>query len=361
MPTFRFIRALFLLFSAGALAMGQTITGTITGSVTDANGGAIAGAAATLRNQGTAEVRTIKTNESGDFVFNAVLPGTYALAIEQTGFKTLERPGLVLTATQRLAVGSLQMAVGAVSERITVEASGATVQTTSSGNSAELSGKQLNQLMTRGRDVISLLRVLPGVGTGNDENALGGTFGTNTPNIGGQRIGMNTMSSDGQSGNDADGVGGFNGMTSLDAIAEVKVLLNNYQAEYGRNAGASINLVTKSGTKDFHGGLYWYTRNNALNATDFFLNRNSQARPLYRYNTFGGTIGGPVYIPGKFNRNRDKLFVFYSRENWEIREPGSTRRVTMPTALERQGNFSQTIDVSGRPIPITDQIGRAHV
>lgn len=350
----RVFRAFALMLAGTLLGWSQTITGTVSGTVTDGGGGAIASATATLRNAGTGETRSAKTNESGDFVFNAVLPGTYNLTIEQTGFKTLERSGLVLTATQRLDVGALAMAIGAVSERITVEASGAIVQTTSSGNSAELSGKQLNQLMTRGRDVISLLRVLPGVGTGNDENALGGTFGTNTPNIGGQRNGMNTMSSDGQSGNDADGVGGFNGMTSLDAIAEVKVLLNNYQAEYGRNAGASINLVTKSGTREFHGSLYWYVRNNALNANDFFLNRNSQARPLYRYNTFGGTIGGPVYIPGKFNKNKDKFFFFYSRENWEIREPGSTRRVTVPTALERVGNFSQTLDVSGRIIPITD-------
>ena len=354
MPHSSVIRNVLLLLFACLASWAQSITGTVTGSVTDASGGGIGNATATLRSNSTADTRTAKTNENGDFVFNAVIPGTYSLTVEQSGFKTLERTGLVLTATQRLAVGSLQMAVGAVSERITVEASGATVQTTSSGNSAELSGKQLNQLMTRGRDVISLLRVLPGVGTGNDENALGGTFGTGTPNIGGQRNGMNTMSSDGQSGNDADGVGGFNGMTSLDAIAEVKVLLNNYQAEYGRNAGASINLVTKSGSKDIHGSLYWYVRNNSLNANDFFLNRNSQARPLYRYNTFGGTVSGPVYIPGKFNKNKDKLFFFYSRENWEIREPGSTRRVTMPTSLERLGNFSQTLDVSGRLIPITD-------
>ena len=245
----RVIRTFVLFFFSTLATWSQTITGTVTGTVTDSGGGGIASAIATLRSRSTNEVRTVKTNESGDFVFNAVLPGTYNLTVEQTGFKTLERTGLVLTATQRLAVGTLQMAIGAVSERITVEAIGATVQTTSSGNSAELSGKQLNQLMTRGRDVISLLRVLPGVGTGNDENALGGTFGTGTPNIGGQRNGMNTMSSDGQSGNDADGVGGFNGMTSLDAIAEVKVLLNSYQAEYGRNGGASINLVTKSGTK----------------------------------------------------------------------------------------------------------------
>ncbi len=354
MPNSRVIRIQLLLFCSCISVWSQTITGTISGSVVDSSGGAIANVTARLQRQETGEVRTNQTNENGDFVFNALLPGTYDLVIEHTGFKTLERPGLILTATQRLAVGSLQMNVGAVSERIVVETSGAIVETTSSGNSAELSGKQLNQLMTRGRDVISLLRVLPGVATGNDENALGGTFGTGTPNIGGQRNGMNTMSSDGQSGNDADGVGGFNGMTSLDAIAEVKVLINNYQAEYGRNAGASINLVTKSGTQDFHGSLYWYTRNNALNANDFFLNRNSQARPLYRYNTFGGTIGGPIYIPGKFNTNKDKLFFFYSRENWEIREPGSTRRVTVPTELERMGDFSRTLDVSGRMIPITD-------
>ena len=172
----RVIRTFVLFFPATLATWSQTITGTVTGTATDAGGGGMANATATLRSRSTNEVRTVKTNESGDFVFNAVLPGAYNLMLEQTGFKTLERTGLVLTATQRLAVGTLQMAIGAVSERITVEAIGATVQTTSSGNSAELSGKQLNQLMTRGRDVISLLRVLPGVGTGNDENALGGTF-----------------------------------------------------------------------------------------------------------------------------------------------------------------------------------------
>lgn len=354
MQTLRLSRTLVLFFAATFAASGQTITGAVTGTVTDSSGGAIPNASITLTSEATAESRSIKTNDTGDFVFNAVLPGTYLLRVEQQGFKTIELPGLVLTATQRLSVGALQLTVGAVSERVTVEAIGATVQTASSGNSAELSGKQLNLLVTRGRDVISLLRVLPGVSGGTDENALGGTFGTNTPNIGGQRISMNTMSADGQSGNDADGVGGFNGITSLDAISEVKVLLNNYQAEYGRNAGASINLITKSGTRDFHGSAYWFVRNEAFNANDFFNNRNSQQRPLYRYNTFGGTIGGPVYIPGKFNTNRDKLFFFYSREDWRIREPRNVRRVTMPTLLERQGDFSQTLDVSGRLIPVTD-------
>jgi hypothetical protein len=351
------VRQLTLSLFLCAFALpAQTVSGSISGTVTDATGATVTGAKVFLTSDLTAESRETVTNDTGDFIFNTLRPTTYILRVEQTGFKTLERKNLVLTATQRLSVGELQLSIGAVSDRITVEAQGARVQTASSENSAELSGKQLNQLMTRGRDVISLLRVLPGVGTATDADSLGGTFGTNTPNIGGMRTNMNTMSADGQSGNDADGVGGFNGMTSLDAIAEVKVLLNSYQAEYGRNAGASINLVTKSGTRDFHGSAYWFVRNEAFNANDFFNNRNSQKRPLYRYNTFGGTIGGPVYIPGKFNSNRDKLFFFYSREDWRINEPRAVRRVTMPTALERQGNFSQTLDVNNAQIPINDPL-----
>ena len=356
MNTLRIPGMLALGIATAIALQSQTITGSVAGSVTDSSGGSVPNATVTLASETTREARTTKTNDSGDFLFNAVIPGQYSVRIEQQGFKTVERSGLVLTATQRLAIGAIQLPVGAVNERVNVQATAVNVQTESSGNSAELSGKQLNLLVTRGRDVISLLRVLPGVSNGVDENALGGTYGTNTPNISGQRIGMNTMSADGQSGNDADGVGGFNGMTSLDAIAEVKVLLNTYQAEYGRNAGASINLVTKSGTRDFHGSAYWFARNEFLNANDFFNNRNGQPRPLYRYNTLGGTIGGPVYIPRKFNTNKDKLFFFYSREDWRIREPRSVRRVTMPTALERQGDFSQTLDVSGRLIPITDPL-----
>lgn len=345
---------LFVLSLLASAVHAQTVSGSISGSVLDETGAAVSGAKVFLNSPGTAERREAQSNESGDFIFNAVRPSTYTLRIEHPGFKILEQTDLVLTATQRLSVGNLQLSVGAVSDRITVQSEGAAVQTASSESSAELSGKQLNLLMTRGRDVISLLRVLPGVSTAGDSNSLGGTFGTFTPNISGMRTNMNTVSADGQAGADADLVSAFNGMTSLDAIAEVKVLLNTYQAEYGRNAGASINLVTKSGTRDFHGNLYWFVRNEAFNANDFFSNRNSQARPLYRYNTFGGTIGGPVFIPGKFNRNRDKFFFFYSREDWRTNEPLAVRRVTMPTAIERQGDFSQSLDVNNRLIPITD-------
>jgi hypothetical protein len=146
----------------------------------------------------------------------------------------------------------------------------------------------------------------------------------------------------------------FSSVTTLDAIGEVKVLVNSYQAEYAGNGGAVVQVVTKSGTRDFHGGGYYYLRNEAFNANDFFSNRNNVRRPRYRYNTFGGTLGGPIYIPGKWNQDRSKLFGFYNLEQFLISLPGNVNQYTMPTALERQGDFSQTLDVSGKLIPITD-------
>ncbi|MEP7365075.1 MAG: carboxypeptidase-like regulatory domain-containing protein, partial [Acidobacteriota bacterium] len=155
MQTLRLLRTLIFFVAASVAAYGQTITGAITGSVVDSSGAAVGDASVTLTSETTSEARSVKSNENGDFIFNAVIPGRYGLRVEREGFKTVDRPGLTLQATQRLAIGNVSLTVGAVSERITVEASGAIVQTASSGNSAELTGKQLNLLVTRGRDVIS--------------------------------------------------------------------------------------------------------------------------------------------------------------------------------------------------------------
>jgi hypothetical protein len=347
-------RRALLLAAMVPLAIAQTTTGQISGSVVDPTRQAIAAAAVTLTNEGSGEARSVQSNDTGDFVFPALVPGAYAIKIEKAGFKLFQRPGIVLTANERRALGSLELAIGAVTESISVRAENVAVQTSSSENSELLSSTQLTQLVTRGREVVSLLRILPGVSQGTDAESLGGTFGTSTPNIGGTRNRMNTFTLDGQTGSDADLVDVFNGSTSLDAIAEVKVLMNNYQAEYGRNAGAFVNIVSKSGTRDFHGSLYWFKRHEQFNANNFFNNRNLQPRPLYRYNTYGLTIGGPVYIPKAFNTSRDKLFFFYSREDWRVYEPRAVRRVTVPNPLERDGNFSQTVDVNNRLIPITD-------
>ncbi len=346
--------ATLLFLTAAIFGFGQLITGSVSGTVVDNSNAIVGGARITLTSDQTGDTRAVLTNDAGDFVVTAVPPGQYSIKVEATGFRAFERTGMVLSADQRLSIGKVKLEIGAVTDTVTVRAEGGQVQVASSESSADLSGSQVSLLLTRGREVISLLRVLPGVQVQSDNESLGGTYGTSTPSIAGMRNKMNTMSVDGQVGSDADIVDTFNGSTSMDAIAEVKVLLNNYQAEYGRNSGASIQLISKSGSKDFHGGVYWFKRNDAFNANDFFNNRNSLARPLYRYDTIGGTIGGPIFIPRVFNTSKDKLFFFYSREDWRVRTPQAPWRVTVPTALERAGDFSQSLDVNGKLIPIID-------
>src|SRR5262249_3435940 len=146
----------------------------------------------------------------------------------------------------------------------------------------------------------------------------------------------------------------FYSVTTLDAIGEVKVILNSYQAEYAGNGGAIMEVVTKSGGRDFHGTGYYFLRNEDLNSNDFFSNRNTVRRPEYRYNTFGASIGGPIYIPGHWNRDKNKLFGFYNLEQWLIAIPGALTFYTMPTAAERKGDFTQSVDLNGKLIPVTD-------
>ncbi len=347
------LSAVVLLFAAQLLT-GQTTSAQLSGTVLDPTSAVVVGAKVTLRNESTSETRTSVTNEVGAFVFPSLVPGTYRISIEAPGFKTMEQRGIVLTANDRRSVGTITLQLGNVAESVTVEAQALEVQTRTAENSSMLSSDQLRYLSTRGRDVISLLRLIPGVTPGTDAESLGGTFGTFLPAVNGQSAGFNQVTLDGQSGTDVDIVGSFNGATSMDAIAEVKVLRNTYQAEYGRNASAVVNIVSKSGTREFHGSAYWFKRNEALNANNFFNNRNRLRRPMYRHDIYGGTIGGPVYIPNKFNRNRDKLFFFYSRENLLTFTPQNPGTVTMPTQLERAGDFSQTLDVSGRLIVIRD-------
>ena len=347
------IFAFAAILAASVPAWGQTTTGQISGSVADPSGQVVVGAKVTLRNEGTADIRQATSNETGHFVFPTLVPGNYAVKIENQGFTAVERTGVVLTANERRALGTIELKVGSVSESISVRAANVQIQTTSAENSELLSTKQMELLQSKGRDIVALLRVMPGVSASSDNAALGDTFGTATPNISGTRNRMNTFTLDGQTGSDADLVDRFNGATSMDAVAEVKVLLNNYQAEYGRNAGGFVNIISKSGTRDFHGSLYWFKRHEQFNANDFFNNRRGQPNPLYRYNTYGGTIGGPVYIPKVFNKNRDKLFFFYSREDWRIFEPRNPRTVTVPTQLERAGNFSES-RINNQPVFVRD-------
>jgi hypothetical protein len=339
---------------AGVQLLAQVTTGSLTGNVIDATGAVVPAATVSLISDTTNEVHSAKTNANGSYAFVAVQPSRYTLKVEQQGFKIAERTNVNVLADDRVSMADIRLEVGTQNDTIMVEAQGAQVSTDSSQISGAITSNQLANLTARGRDVVSLLRTIPGVGYQADQDSAGGTFGTGTPSILGASANANHIAVDGVTSNDQGSPNVFSSVTTLDAIGEVKVLLNSYQAEYAGNGGPIVQVVTKSGTKEFHGSVYEYVRNEALNANSFFNNRNGVRRPRYRYNTPGGTLGGPIYIPGLWNTRKDKLFGFYNMDIQSIKTPGALTSYTMPSALERKGDFSQTLDLNGAVIPIND-------
>lgn len=327
----------FLLFAGMLFA--QSSTGSISGRVVDSSGATIAGAEVRILNQVDRKTRSFTTTSAGDFVFTNVDPGAYTLSVKMDGFKHFEKTDLQLTASAALSVGDIRMDVGAITETVEVKAVGEQVESASAERSGLLDSKQIMELQARGRDVMALLQVMPGVvndATGGD---VLGAF--TTPTMDGMRNNYNALNIDGISGNTARGSNAQSPI-NLDAIAEVKVLANSYTAEFGTAGGGVINLVTKTGTQHFHGIAYYYARNEDFNANNFFNNKAGNVRPRYRYNTEGTNLGGPIYWPGHFNKNRQKLFFFFSQEYDPNTKPNSIRNFTVPTALERAGDFSQS-------------------
>ncbi|MEA2874384.1 MAG: hypothetical protein QOH67_4366 [Hyphomicrobiales bacterium] len=326
---------------------------TISGFLADPSGSGVANASLTLTNQDTAvALMTQKSESSGNFDFPSVpAPGTYSISVQAGGFTRREEKGITVTAGERRSVGTLTLAVGSVNESVTVQASTTPVQTESADRSASLDRHEIGALLARGLNYGSLLRSLPGVSGGQDPSGPGGNT-TIYNSINGTRASSTIPSIDGVNAADPSSQGQLYAAPSTDSLVEINVKTSNYQAEYGGSAGAVINLVTRSGTKEFHGGLYGYLRNEDLNANSFFNNKNNVPRPRYRYFTGGGSVGGPVYVPGKFNTNKNKVFFFFNDQYSYQGNPGSVQRLTMPTARERAGDFSESLTTGGVVIPV---------
>jgi hypothetical protein len=343
-----------LMFASSAAA--QIPTATILGAVNDPTGLPVSGASVRVTAARTGSIRVTQTNETGRFTVPALLNGEYTLRVEAPGFQSFERRGIVITSQDYWNAGTIQLTIGSTTETVSVQAQATVVQSTSAEVSALLESKQLNTLLTRGRDVTSLLRLMPGVSQTGDQNALGAEIGSGTPSISGLRNNDNTISIDGGVSSDSDNVNVHISAINIDAIEEVKIVTNAYQAEYGRNAGAQVNIISRSGTREFHGSLSWFKRHEQFNANEFFNNLNALPKGRYRYNNWTGTIGGPVTIPGKFNTSRNKLFFFFTHDEWRAIQPQNIATTTMPTALERAGDFSRTFDLNGRLIPVFDPL-----
>src|SRR5438067_12809098 len=329
-------------------------TGVVSGTVVDSTGQIVPGATVTLTNEGTASVRTATSDERGEFAFRALTPGSYTLKVDLAGFRTIEQRNNVLNASSRLDLGRLTLDVGALTEVVSVAATGTFVETKNSDYSGLLTSNQIAQIQTKGRDVVNLLRLLPGVHYENDIDAMGDSFGSQIPNIAGQRRTWNQVTVDGLNGNELSGTNRMNSSINLDAIAEVKVLLNTYKAEFGHSAGANIEIVSKSGSQSYHGSGYWYGRRDAWNATPWENARAGLPKPTLKIDTPGFNLGGPVPLFAK--NSEKKLFFFYSMEAPQVNKPGQVRLYRMPTALERRGDFSQSFDSNGRLMFIKDPL-----
>jgi len=347
--------AVFLCFLAASLAMGQT-SSSVKGTVVDASGAVVIGATCTLTNVATGQTATAPTMADGGFTFPNVLLGDYKLSVAAAGFKALTMENISVSASEMRTLGRLTLNVGETKETVTVTAEAASIQLASAERSGVVTGNQLSEIAIKGRDLMSFLQTIPGVvdtGAGAGREAVDPNAAVNIT-INGNASNTKNVTVDGVNVLDTGNNTGLHYEPNMEAIDEVKVLSSNYQAEHGRMGGGAIIMVTKGGTQGFHGSAYDFYRHESLNANDFFNNRNNVKKSPYRYRITGYSIGGPIFIPNKFNTNKDKLFFFFSQEFGGIKMDRGFRRTNMPTELERSGDFSKSYDLSGALIPVKD-------
>jgi hypothetical protein len=320
-------------------AFAQLPTGEITGTVTDSTGGVVTGATVTLTNTATNAERTAETNGSGLYDATALQPGVWSVRVGKSGFKTEVRNNIDLQVSQ-IARLDFTLQVGNVAETVQVEAAAPVLDTETATVGTVVETRRIEDLPLNGRNYLQLASLTPGAtqyGPGNSiAQARGGGDRSNFQlNISGQRLENNHYMLDGVENTDPN-YGTYLVQPSVDALQEFKVDTSSYGAEYGHNL-AQINVVTKSGTNQYHGELFEFLRNSDLDARNFF-DKGTGPKPPFKRNQFGGVLGGPVIIPKVIN-GRNKLFFFFNYEG--LRQvQAQTFTSTVPLVPDRGGNFS---------------------
>jgi hypothetical protein len=335
-----------VLLTVGISAFAQD-TANMNGTVMDKSGAVIPGAKVTVSNPSKGYNRDLVSDSAGFYSISAIPIGDYVVGAEAPGFQKLVRSGITLQVGQTQRV-DLLMTVGQVTQEVTVTGNLPKVQTESAAVSSVITNQQIQNLDLNGRNWVTLATLIPGAVADNGLNTQSvGVYGNNNISFNGNRMQYNNWEIDGGNNTDEGSAGTFNTYPNLDTIAEFRISTSNYGADMGKHAGASIELATKSGTKDFHGDAFEYIRNDVFDANDFFINRNSlnpaggnaPKTPL-KWNDWGYTIGGPVYIPGHYNTDKSKTFFFWS-EDWRRYRQGQVIGAGVPSLLERTGDFSQ--------------------
>ena len=344
----------FLLVAMLPSANAQSVTGQISGTVTDSTGAVIAGATVQLTHDLSQQTQKFATEPNGSFVFVGLVPGAYSLRVAQSGFKAYDQKNITVSTQERVDLHEIKLEIGELTSTISVLADSVHVATDSSDRSVGINLKQIEDTPTRGRNPISLIMTLPGTQSLAQSYDYRGWNGGGMPGVNGGQQGQIILNMDGAASQDSGNLNTGYINPSIDAINEVKLLISNYTAEYGGRTAGQLTLSTKNGTPQFHGSGYDYYRQESLNANEFFNNKTGVVRPRYRYQNFGGTIGGPLIVPGtRFNKARQKLFFFFSYDKL-FNSTTSFATFTMPTALEKTGDFSKSVTTTGALIPIYD-------
>jgi Carboxypeptidase regulatory-like domain len=323
------------VLALGGTAMAQTTNATVVGDVSDPEGGRIVGANISVKNMATGVARDLKTNELGSYRVFPLNPGTYEVSASAPGFKTQVQQNVVLDAAANVKV-DFRLEVGAVSERLEVQATASILQTQDASVGGTVTGTEVSRLPVNGRNYTRLILLMPGTSDQGGSQSNGTFSGTQMISVNGQRRQDNNFTVDGVDNNFM--MMNSPGMSpSMDAIQEFRVL-DNTSAEFGRSSGSNVNIVIKSGTRDLHGSAYEYLRNDKLDANDFFANRQGTGKVPFRQNQYGVAIGGPVVIP-KIYHGRDKTFWFFNWEGFRARR-GQTNLSSYPSQTLRSGDFS---------------------
>jgi hypothetical protein len=323
------------LFVLSWTAIAQTTNATIVGDVTDPGGGRIAGATVTVKNSATGVARDLTTDELGAYRVFPLHPGTYEVTAAAPGFKTQVQQNVVLDAAANVKV-DFKLEVGIVSEKVQVEATATVLQTQDASVGGTVTGNEVARLPVNGRNYTRLIMLMPGTSDQGGSQSNGTFSGTQMISVNGQRRQDNNFTVDGVDNNFM--MMNSPGMSpSMDAIQEFRVL-DNTSAEFGRSSGSNVNIVIKSGTRDLHGSLYEYLRNDKFDANDFFANKQGTGKVPFRQNQYGVAVGGPVIIP-KIYHGRERTFWFFNWEGYRARR-GQTILSSFPTAAQRGGDFS---------------------
>jgi hypothetical protein len=333
----------------GEFVAAQDIFGRISGTVTDSSGAVVADAKITITNEATLISRSVTADKNGYFAADDLPAGTYSVTGEQNGFKKTTKEGNALTAGGRLTV-DLSLVVGVVTETVTVTASGDTVNTTSGEISTTVTQQQVLSMALNQRHYESLVGLVPGAalqGSGTNPAALTSNYNNSVADINGQRLDGQNWSVDGGFNLDSGSNNSVFNQVGVDFIQEVDVQASNYDAEFGRSASATVNVVTRSGGNQYHGGGFEFVQNNVFNAENPGTKLTNPAAtgysavPPFHFNDFGWDLGGPIpYI-----QHKGKLFFFAGQEWKKFRGvyPGLTTasvQETFPTAMEAAGNFT---------------------